>query len=111
MLTDGIYDFSEGDYGRSIPYKLYKEDDTAFDASSYTGYIKLSEDGAEVITEIASNANSSGVGSFSFTSTNKIATNMRYDLEWQGEKSGRIESFHCVNPIAFHKSPTGSRTP
>lgn len=111
VLTDCPYLFHVGDYGRTYAYKLYDRTDAAFDASTYTGYIKIyTSENEEAITEIASNANASGVGSFAFTSSNRPDAG-RYILRWVGEKSGVIRSFTCINQVAVIDGVKSTRTP
>jgi len=114
VLSDGVYTFHTYDYGRSIPFKLYDATQTAFDASTYTGYVKVFDmSGWEQVTEISPGwtTQSSGIGTFAFTSTNYLGQPGRYRLECQLEKSGVIRSFLCIHPIEVIVSPTGSRTP
>ncbi len=115
VLSDGMYLFHTYDYGRTIPFKLYDYTDAAFNASTYTGYIKIfsSSNGGELLTEISPSwtTQASGIGSFAFTTSNYLATKGTYRLECQLEKSGTIRTFQCIHPIAVIDSPTGTRSP
>lgn len=112
LMTDGRYNGSINDYGRSWSFKLYDENDAAFDGLTYSAYAKIFDDtGAEVLTEISTSVAAGGTGTFAFSSTNKVAINKAYDWEIQLEKSGIIRSFRGLHPIAFLNSPTGTRLP
>lgn len=114
VLSDGKYVFNTYDYGRSIGFKLYDQTDTAFNATGYTGYVKIyNSNGAEIVTEISPSwtTQSTGIGTFAFTETNLLSSEGRYLLEVQLEKSGEIRSFRCIHPISVLVSPTGVRTP
>lgn len=114
LCTLSRYQFETDDYGTNVTFRLYDPDQAVFDASSYTGYVKVFDnDGSEVVTEISPSwtSQATGVGTFAFTSTNKISTEGSYNVEVQLEKSGTILSFRAINQISVSKSPTGSRTP
>jgi hypothetical protein len=130
ILTDGRYSFPAGDYGRSIPFQLYDQDNAKFVATGYTPYIKLyRENGSEALTEISPSwtAQATGAGTFAFTSTNapnnglsaflytdvylnQYRRDRRLFLECQLEKSGTIRSFPCLQPIAITSGAVGPRT-
>ena len=114
LCTLSRYQFSSDDYGTSVTFRLYDPDQAVFDASDYTGYVKVSdEEGNEVVTEISPNwtTQDEGVGTFAFTSTNHISEAGSYNVEIQLEKANTILSFKAVNQISVSKSPTGSRLP
>ena len=122
LLVPGNKIFKTYDYGTSHTFKIYSEDagsgETAFDASTYTGYVKFfNESTGELVTEISPSwtTQSSGIGTFAFTSTNNlnVTTAGSYDtiyMEVQLEKSGTIISTERVR-ITVVGSPTGTRTP
>jgi hypothetical protein len=111
LLTEG-YAFPAFDYGRTVNFKIYTEDDTPFDGSTYTAYARLfNEVGGEVIDEIqTAQVNSSGVGSFAFTPTKHPSATGPHYLEVQLEKSGQRISTERRRVI-ITLSPPGSRTP
>jgi hypothetical protein len=114
LCTLSRYNYSTNDYGTTTTFKLYGLDSSAFDASTYTGYVKVfNSAGMEVVTEISPSwtTQASGIGTFAFTSTNKIGASGRYRVEVQLEKSGTILTFKAINSIAVSESPTGTRTP
>src|SRR5438105_9846890 len=63
------YDFNIYDYGMAIPFSIYNEDDSAFDGTSYAGYVEITDEaGNRIIEEIQTTLiSSAGLGSFSFT--------------------------------------------
>ena len=124
LLIPGEKIFKSYDYGTTTTFKIYSEDagsgETAFDASTYTGYVKIfaaDSPTAELVTEISPSwtTQSSGIGTFAFTSTNNLnfSTSGEHDsvyVEVQLEKSGTIISTERVR-ITVLGSPTGTRVP
>ena len=114
LCTLSRYNFNTYDYGTTTTFRLYGLDGSVFDASNYTGYVKIfTSAGQEIVTELSPSwtTQNQGVGTFAFTSTNTVSQSGRYLLEVQLEKSGTILSFKCINPIAVSTSPTGTRLP
>lgn len=124
LIIPGSKIFKTFDYGTSHTFKIYNEDagsgETAFDASSYTGYVKIfasDSPTAELVTEISPSwtTQSSGIGTFAFTSTNNLnfTTSGMHDsvyVEVQLEKAGTILSTERCK-ITVVGSPTGTRLP
>lgn len=114
VLTDGVYEFGVYDYGRSIPFALYNQNDQAFNATGYAAYVRIfDQDGNEAVAEISPiwTAQSSGTGTFGLTAANRISESKCYNLELQLEKAGQVLSFRCVRPLTFFCGPGSPRTP
>lgn len=114
VITDGIYEFAQYDYGRSIPFQLYDPTDAKFNATGYTAYIKVFYDGgSEAVTEISPSwtTQSTGAGNFAFTSSNKLTAIGTYYIEAQLEKAGQILTFRGIEQLSVYESPSGSRMP
>jgi hypothetical protein len=108
LCTLSRYNFSTDDYGTSTTFRLYDPDQAAFNATDYTGYVKITDsEGNEAVSEITPTwtTQDEGVGTFAFTSTNKIGEAGSYNVEVQLEKSGTVLSFKCINSIAVSRSP------
>lgn len=122
LLVPGEKILRTYDYGTATTFKIYTEDagsgETAFNATSYTGYVKFfNESTGELITEISPSwtTQSSGIGTFQFSSTNNLNlttadTRDTVYIEVQLEKTGVILSTERVR-LTVMGSPTGTRTP
>ena len=85
------YVFGMYDYGRTCIFSLYDENDTVFDATGYTGVVQLfGESGVQMINDISVSwtSQTTGVGTWAFTSTLKPYTSGFLWLEVQLTKSG-----------------------
>ena len=122
LIVPGEKIFRTYDYGTATTFKIYTEDagsgESAFNATSYTAYVKFfNEETGELVSEISPSwtSQSTGVGTFQFSSTNNLVTTTAggYDtvyMEVQLEKSGTIISTDRVR-ITVVGSPTGTRLP
>ena len=107
ILTDGIYEFRTNDFGRAIPFKIYKEDDMFFDFTGYTVVIKgLDDTQTQMLSDITptSTTPGSGTGTFKLTSDNTFTTEGFVFIEAELTKSGEKES--AITPTC-----TVSRSP
>ena len=85
------YVFGTYDYGRNVTFKIYDETDTAFDASTYTGKIKVMDEmGSQIISDITPSwtTQTSGIGTFAFTNTLKPSYDSFLWIEASLTKSG-----------------------
>ena len=120
LIVPGEKIFRTYDYGTAHTFKIYTEDagsgEVAFNASTYTGYVKFFNSATgELITELSPSwtTQASGIGTFQFSSTNNLnvtTADSHTDLymEMQLEKSGVILSTERVR-VTVIGSPTGSR--
>jgi hypothetical protein len=86
------YDFPLFDFGRSYTFKIYDEDDTAFDCSGYTPELLISNlNDSVLINDITPTwtTQSSGEGSFALTESKRfeLGEDGFYFLEIQLTKS------------------------
>jgi len=109
--------FPADDYGRAHQFKIYNEDETVFDATGYTGYAMVSSSDGSLILEkqVTWTTQTSGIGTFAFTSSNRLATTTAsgytsYYLEIQLELAGTILSTERIQ-IYVMESAIGGRTP
>ncbi len=122
LIVPGEKIFRTYDYGTATTFKIYTEDagsgEVAFNATSYTGYVRFFNDvTGELVTEISPSwtTQSSGIGTFQFSSTNNLnvttaGSHADLYMEVQLEKSGVILSTERVR-ITVVGSPTGTRLP
>ena len=107
LFTDGIYEFDTYEFGRDVPFKIFKSDDTAFDLTGYTVVIRLLDDSfAQDINDITPTiaTPSSGAGIFEFTSSNRPTVEGYYYVEAKLTKSG--EQRYAISPRVYvHPSP------
>lgn len=106
-LTLSQVDFGTYDFGRNVTFKTYSEADAAFDATNYTGKIKVfDKNGTQVISDLSVSwtTQSSGVGTFAFTSTLKPASWGFHFIELQLTKGGEQISTKPVR-VMFRSSP------
>lgn len=95
VLTQG-YTFATNDYGRTYAFKIYNEDDTPFDATTYDlptiNVFALA--GNAVIQPLAGSwtAQNQGTGTFSFAQSNCLTVSGPYYIEVQLEKPGVVTS-------------------
>ncbi len=95
VLAEGSR-FATKDYGRSQAFRIFNEDDTAFNATTYNSPVVnvFDELGILVIQSISGSwtNQASGIGTFSFSSANHITVSGLYYLEVQLEKAGNVLS-------------------
>lgn len=107
LLTDGIYVFHTFEFGRDIPFKVYKQDDTLFDFTGYTLVIRLLDDTFTLVgSDITplSTTPASGTGTFEFSSTVRPSIAGYYYIEAKLTKSG--EQLYAISDrILVNKSP------
>jgi hypothetical protein len=102
IFTDGIYDLDTYEFGRDIPYKIFKSDDTAFDYTGYTVKIRLLDDALNsVLVDITplTTTPASGTGTFEFSSTNRPTVSGYYFVEAKITKSG--EQLYALSPRLY----------
>lgn len=96
MILPQGYNFPANDYNRLHVLKIYNEDDTPFDASGFNSpLIKIFDDSGTVpISSVTGSwtGQTSGNGTFSFSSINRLAKSGPYFIEAQLEKEGTIIS-------------------
>jgi hypothetical protein len=102
IFTDGIYEFDTNEFGRDIPYKIFKaEPETAFDYTGYTVVLRLLSDGLSILNDISplSTTPASGTGTFEFSTTNKPLVSGYYFIEAKLTKSG--EQLYALSPRLY----------
>ncbi|AIC16938.1 hypothetical protein [Nitrososphaera viennensis] len=91
VLTQG-YTFAANDYGRPYAFRIYNEDDTPFDATTYgLPTIKVfGISGNAAIQPLAGSwtAQNQGAGAFSFAQSNCLTASGPHYIEVQLEKPG-----------------------
>ena len=90
-LTLSQYEFGSYDFGRSVTFKGYDETGTAFNATGYTGKIKVSDvNGSQIINDLSVTftTQSTTTGTFAFTSTLRPYSVGYYWLELELTKAG-----------------------
>jgi hypothetical protein len=98
------YEFKCFDYGRTVGVRIYKEDDTAFDATGYTAAIvRVMKDGIQRLSDITLSwdTQASSLGHFALTSTNMFASPGIYEVEVELQKTGEITSTRSVEVCVF----------
>lgn len=97
ILPNG-YSFPSNDYGRTHSFKIFNEDETAFNATSYNApIIHIIDQYADLLLELtgAWTTQASGIGSFAFTNTSKLSEASgrgfkNLEIQVQLEKSGEV---------------------
>lgn len=101
------YEFGVGDYGKSVTFRIYNEDEAVFDASTYTGVeiIVTNHDGSEVFRLTPSwTTQNQGVGTFAMTSEKYLDVQDYYFVEAQLTKTGEKTSTEAVKIVALRSS-------
>ena len=91
QLTLSQYEFGSYDFGRNVTFKGYTETGGVFDATGYTGKIKVSDvNGSQIINDlsITFTSQSTTTGTFAFTSTLRPYSVGYYWLELELTKAG-----------------------
>lgn len=94
VLTQG-YTFAADDYGRSHGFRIYNEDDTPFDASTYNApSVNVFDQNGHITLSITGSwtAQNQGIGAFSFTESSRLAVQGPHYLEVQLDKIGVLVS-------------------
>ncbi|MBI5697806.1 MAG: hypothetical protein HZC29_04825 [Thaumarchaeota archaeon] len=105
-LTLSSHEFGIYDFGTSITFRIYNEDETVFDASTYTGEIIISDiDGNELFRLTPSwTTQNQGIGTFAFDANNYLSSEGHYFVEVQLTKSGVQKSTENVRIVALRSS-------
>ena len=96
------YEFPVHDYGTDITFRLYDEDGTAFNASTYTAEVFVSTWALGLYVDgivPTWTTQSSGIGTFQFTETKTVDKPDIYHLEIQLTKSGVKLSTEAVKVV------------
>lgn len=107
------YSFNANDFGTAIQFKIFNEDETAFDASTYNPLIHMiDENGNLVLNEITGSwsTQNQGIGTFAFTQTNRpgsvTAKHRDYSIQVQLSKSGEIQTTESKAIYILESSPS-----
>ena len=87
------YDFESGELGRQVTFKIYSEDLSAYDLTTYTAVVmQVLNYAKNPILEIAAtkDAGTGGSGSFTFTANNTIGLNGLLFIRFKLEKTGEV---------------------
>ena len=104
------YDFGTYDFGRNVTFKTYDETDTAFNATGYTGKIKVANDhGIQIINDLTVTwtSQATGIGTFAFTSTLRPYDYGFHWIELELTKAGEQISTRPVR-VMMRYSPNAS---
>lgn len=99
------YDFAQWEFGRNVTFKLYDEAEAAYNCTGYTFEMKFLSDGlAQILNDIAVSwtTQSSGIGTFAFTNTDKPSVTGYAYIQFVGTKSGEQIASH---PVRVYVSP------
>jgi hypothetical protein len=94
VMTQG-YTFAANDYGRVHAFKIYNEDDTPFDVSTYNApSINVFDQNGSIILSITGSwtVQNQGTGTFAFTESNRLTAPGPHYLEVQLDKISTIVS-------------------